>query len=298
MADSARRIREAAVPATVFLVLTCGMMWPQVRHIRDSAVPHQDIYFNMWRLEWLAHALATSPRDLFNGNIFYPEPRTLAFSDAMLVQGVFAAPLIWLGTPPVLVHNIMLLGAIVLSAAAMFALVWYLTGSRGAALLAGTIFAFAPYRFEHIMHMELQWTMWMPLAFLSLHRTIDRARIRDGLATGAAVALQMLSSIYYGVFLATLLPVSGVLLQLGRGRSNVRRSMVALAAGAILAAAVVGPYALPYMHARERVGERPAEQVNVFAARPGDYLVVPRENWLYGRWQMRGEGERRLFPGA
>jgi len=298
MADSARRIREAAVPATVFLVLTCGMMWPQVRHIRDSAVPHQDIYFNMWRLEWLAHALATSPRDLFNGNIFYPEPRTLAFSDAMLVQGVFAAPLIWLGTPPVLVHNIMLLGAIVLSAAAMFALVWYLTGSRGAALLAGTIFAFAPYRFEHIMHMELQWAMWMPLAFLSLHRTIDRARIRDGLATGAAVALQMLSSIYYGVFLATLLPVSGVLLQLGRGRSNVRRSMVALAAGAILAAAVVGPYALPYMHARERVGERPAEQVNVFAARPGDYLVVPRENWLYGRWQMRGEGERRLFPGA
>jgi hypothetical protein len=175
----------------------------------------------------------------------------------------------------VLVHNIMLLGAIVLSAAAMFAFVWYLTSSRGAALLAGTIFAFAPYRFEHIMHMELQWTMWMPLAFLSLHRTIDRARIRDGLATGVAVALQMLSSIYYGVFLATLLPVSAVLLQLGRGRSNFRRSMVALAAGAILAAAVVGPYALPYMHARERVGERPAEQVNVFAARPGDYLVVP-----------------------
>jgi hypothetical protein len=25
---------------------------------------------------------------------------------------------------------------------------------------------------------------------------------------------------------------------------------------------------------------------------------VPQENWLYGRWQERGEGERRLFPGA
>ena len=273
-------------------------MWPQVRHIYDSAILHQDVYFNMWRLEWVAHALANSPRDLFNGNIFYPEPRTLAFSDAMLVQGVIAAPLIWLGTAPVLVHNLMLLGAIVLSSAAMFAFVQYLTGSRGAALLAGTIFAFAPYRFEHIMHMELQWTMWMPLAFLALHRTIDTGRIRYGLATGAAAALQMLSSVYYGIFLATLLSVSGVLLQLGYSRTNVRRAMVPLAAGAMLAVALVALYARPYLHARDRVGERPTAEVRTFAARPADYLIVPRENWLYGRWQTRGEGERRLFPGA
>lgn len=298
MAGSAKRIRQAAVPGALFLVLTCGMMWPQVRHIYDSAIPHQDIYFNMWRLEWVAHAIANSPRDLFNGNIFYPEPRTLAFSDAMLVEGTIAAPLIWLGTAPVLVHNLMLLGAIALSGAAMFGFVRYLTGSRGAALLAGAIFAFAPYRFEHIMHMELQWTIWTPLAFLALHRTIDAGRIRDGLATGAAAALQLLSSVYYGIFLATLLPVSGVLLQIGTSRTNVRRAMVPLAAGAILAVALVAPYARPYLLARERVGDRPAGEVRTFAARPTDYLIVPRENWLYGRWQTRGEMERRLFPGG
>jgi len=298
LADAGRLVRSAALPVALFLLLTCGMMWPQVRHIEDSAVEHQDVYFNMWRLEWIAHALATSPRNLFNGNIFYPEPRTLAFSDAMLVEGVIAAPLIWLGTPPVLVHNLMMLGAMVLSGAAMFALVLYLTGSRGAALLAGTIFAFPPYRFEHIMHMELQWVMWVPLAFLALHRTIDRARLRDGLATGGALALQFLSSIYYGIFLATLLFLSGLLLQWGRRRTNIRRTMIALAAGGIFAVAFVGPYARPYLLARERVGERPTGQIRTFAARPADYLLVPRENWLYGRWQERGEGERRLFPGA
>lgn len=293
-----KRVPRVAVPVALFVVLTCGVMWPQVRHIPDSAVPHYDVYFNMWRLDWVAHALATSPRDLFNGNIFYPEPRTLAFSDAMLVEGVIAAPLIWLGTPPVLVHNLMLYGAMAMSGVAMFALVQYLTGSRGAALLSGVIFAFPPYRFEHIMHMELQWVMWVPLAFLALHRTIDRGRVRDGLATGAAVALQTLSSIYYGIFLATLLPISGVLLQFGRNRPNIRRTMIALAAGAILAVAVIGPYARPYLLARDRVGERPTGQIRTFAARPADYLLVPRENWLYGRWQERGEGERRLFPGA
>jgi hypothetical protein len=295
---SVESIRDKAIAFVAFTVLTCGMMWPQVRHIGDSAVPHQDIYFNMWRLQWIAHALVTSPANLFNANIFYPEPRTLLFSDAMLVQGGIAAPLIWFGIRPVLVHNIMLLGAMVASAVAMFALVQHLTRSRGAALLAGTIFAFAPYRFEHIMHMELQWTMWIPLAFLALHWTFDNGRVRDGLLCGAAIALQMLSSVYYGIFLATLLPIGALLLQIGRPLTTIRRTSVPLAAGAVLAIVVVGIYARPYLLARDRVGERPVEEVRTFAARPVDYLVTLPTNWLYGRWQTRGEMERHLFPGA
>jgi hypothetical protein len=291
-------MRDRVVALVAFTVLTCGMMWPQVRHIGASAVPHQDVYFNMWRLQWIAHALATSPTNLFNANIFYPEPRTLLFSDAMVVQGVIAAPLIWTGVRPVLVHNIMLLGAIVASAAAMFALVHYLTRSRGAALLAGTIFAFAPYRFEHIMHMELQWTMWIPLAFLAVHRTFDNGRVRDGLLCGGAVVLQMLSSVYYGIFLATLLAIGSLLLQIGASWTTIRRAVVPLAAGAVLAVALTGLYARPYLQARDRVGERSAEEVRMFAARPADYLVTLPTNWLYGRWQTRGELERRLFPGA
>ena len=275
------------------------MMWPEVRHISNSAVPHQDIYFNMWRLQWIAHALATSPANLFNGNIFYPEPRTLLFSDALLVEGFTAAPLIWLGVAPVLVHNLMLLGAIVFSAAAMFALVLHLTRSRGAGLLAGIIFGFAPYRFEHIMHMELQWTMWIPLAFLALHRTIEKGRLRYGLATGAALVFQVLSSVYYGIFLAPLLAAGGILLQIGEGWAAARRAILPLAAGAALAVVVTGLYAWPYLHARDRVGERSVEEIRVYAARPADYLVVPPANWLYGRFEQRqGEPERRLFPGA
>jgi hypothetical protein len=298
MNDSVTPIRDTVVALAVFTLLTCGMMWPQVRNIGDSAVPHQDVYFNMWRLHWVAHALATSPANIFNANIFYPEPRALLFSDAMLVQGGIAAPLIWLGVRPVLVHNIMLLGAIVVSAATMFVLVHYLTRSRGAGLLAGAIFAFAPYRYEHIMHMELQWTMWIPLAFLAVHRTLDSGRVRDGLICGGAVVLQMLSSVYYGVFLATLLAFGSLLLQVGKPWPTIRRAVVPLAAGAVLAAALVGIYARPYLLARDRVGERPVDEVRRFAARPADYLVTLPTNWVYGRWQTRGEMERHLFIGA
>ena len=189
----------------LFVLLTAVMTWPQARSFGAEATPHQDVFFNMWRLEWFAHAVRTQPAHLFDANIFYPETRTLALSDAMIVEGAVAAPFLWAGTRPVLVHNLLLFGAIALSGAAMFALTLYLTGSRGAGMLAGIVFAFAPYRFEHLMHMELQWTMWMPLAFLALHRTLDSGRMKYGIAAGACVALQILSSIYYGIFLAALI---------------------------------------------------------------------------------------------
>lgn len=283
----------------VFAVLAAAMTWPQALHLSTHAPQHQDIYFNMWRLAWFAHALATSPSRLFDANIFHPEPRALAFSDAMIVEGAAAAPLLWAGVNPLLVHNILLLAAIALSGAAMYALVRYLTGSRGAGLLAGVVFAFAPYRVEHIMHMELQWTMWMPLAFLSLHRTLDTGRLKYGIATGACIALQMLSSIYYGIFLATLIALASLLLLPRDRQVPFGRAARALVAGAVLAVAISALYAVPYLGAHGKVGDRGLEDVAAFSATPSSYLVATPGNWLYGRAQgTRGRAERRLFPGA
>jgi hypothetical protein len=295
-----RRLRRGPLGAlAVFMLLIVVMMWPQVRHITDRATAHQDVYFNMWRLAWIAHALSSSPSRLLDGNIFYPERRTLTFSDAMLVEGVMAAPLIWMGLKPVLVHNLMMLGAIAVSALGLFMLVHYLTGSRGGALLAGVIFAFAPYRYEHIMHMELQWTMWMPWAFLALHRTLDTGRWRYGIATGLAVTLQMLSSIYYGIFLATLLAFSACLLVIRDRGVPFRRAVTPLVAGAVLAAFVCALYALPYLRTRDEVGERPSAEVVTYSARPASYLAATPTNWLYGGTNLnRGGAERRLFPGT
>ena len=248
-----RAVRWLAVSG-LFALLTVAMTWPQALYLSSRATPHQDVYFNMWRLRWFAHALVTPSAHLFDANIFYPEPRTLALSDAMLVEGIVAAPLVWAGMKPVLMQNLLMLGAIAASGVAMFALARYLTGSRGAGVIAGIVFAFAPYRFEHIMHMELQWTMWMPLAFLALHRTFDTGRWRHGLATGACVALQMLSSIYYGIFLATLIGLGAVLLMARDRNVPLARALAPLAAGAALAAAVSAAYAIPYLRVQDSSG--------------------------------------------
>jgi hypothetical protein len=293
-----RFVQRLAVTG-VFVLLTVVVTWPQARFLGSRATPHQDVYFNMWRLQWFAHALAVSPTHLFDANIFYPQPRTLAYSDAMPLEGIIAAPMEWARLRPVLVHNLMLLGAICASGLAMFALARYLTGSRGAGVLAGIMFAFAPYRFEHFMHMELQWAMWTPLAFLALHRTFDTGKWKYGLATGACIALQMLSSIYYGIFLATLVGLGALLFMLADREAPLSRVARALAAGALLAAAVSAVYAIPYLRVHERVGDRPEHEVAAFSARPSSYLAAPPGNWLYGQTAGPRNGpERRLFPGV
>ena len=289
--------RETLAVTLLFILLTAVMTWPQVRLLATHAREHQDVFFNLWRLKWAAHALGHNPARFFDGNIFYPEPRTMTLSDAMLVEGLIGAPLFWIGLPSVLVHNLLLLAPIVASAVGMFVLVRDLTGSRGGGVLAGIVFAFVPYRFEHYMHMELQWTLWTPWAFWAMHRTIVTGRQRYGLLTGLFIGLQMLSSIYYGLFLGTLLPVCGVVLLLGRSRAQLRPVVGAFAAGAVVAMAMCAVYA-PYLATKDERGGRPENELVTFSARPSSYLVSTPDNVMWGRsFASRGRLERRLFPG-
>ena len=287
--------RFAAI-LVLFTALTVVMTWPQARDVATHASDHWDVYFNMWRLAWFAHALASAPSTIFDGNIFYPERHALTFSDAMVVEGLVAAPLLWAGVRPVLVHNFLLLGGVIVSAAGMFVLVERLTRNRAAAVIAGIIFAFAPYRFDHYMHMELQWTVWVPWALWAVHRTIESGRPMHGLQAGLFVALQMLSSVYYGVFLATLLPLVAGLLLLSLPRSQALRAFRALALGGVAAAIICSLYALPYLAASRQVGRRSADEISKFSAQPRDYLAATPDNRIYGD-VFESPPEHRLFPG-
>jgi hypothetical protein len=282
----------------LFIVLTAAMTWPHVLTLSTRAHGHYDTYFNMWRVGWVAHALATSPSQVLDGNIFFPEPRTLTYSDAMLLEGAVGAVPLWLGMPPVLVNNLLILGAIVASAAGMFVLARYLTGSPAAGIVAATVFAFVPYRFDHYMHMELQWTMWMPWALWALHRTFETQSWKYGAATGLFMGLQVLSSIYYGVFLVLLLGLVAALLllpHLGEPRTLVTTLLPPLVLAPLVAIAICAPYASPYATTQREVKGREEAEIRLFSAVPASYLHVTPLN-------VRGNGpgrpERRLFPGV
>ena len=290
---------SAARAAGLFVILTAVFTWPQVLH--PLSVPDNiDAYFNMWRVAWIAHQLPADPARLFDANIYYPQARTLLFSDAVLLQSLVALPFLKLGVPTVLVTNVLVLAGFVLSGLGMFLLVRDLTGKTAAAVLGGMVFAFAPFRFDHYFHLEMGWAQCMPLAMWMVHKTLTSGRWKHGLLAGLFVALQGYSSVYYLVFLAAALVVTApILIWIAEPRVR-ERAAKSLVAGAVFAAVLLAPYMLAYGRAAAETGGRSREEALLsYAAGPKHYLATTPSSLLYGNttgtW---GQHEKRLFPGV
>ena len=290
--------RHPLLAASLFLiVLTIILTWPQVLYLGSRVAAHYDPLLSIWRLSWIAHVLPRHPQQLVDGNIFAPHVRTLAYSDATLLEGLIAAPWLWMRANPVLVYNLLLLGGIVSSGIAMFVLVRHLTGNADAALVAASVFTLLPYRILHFMHLELQWTMWMPLALWAVHRVFETGAVRYGVLTGALLCLQAISSLYYGAFLGIIVALLAVMLAISGGREP-RRAVVPLGIGAVVALAIVSAYTLPYIANTAVLGVRDPGEVRNFSASLASYVTAPQENWLWGWTAFRFDGdELRLFPG-
>ena len=85
-------------------------------------------------------------------------------------------------------------------------------------MIAAAVFTVAPYRIEHFMHLELQWTVWMPLSIWALHRTFDEGTLKWGALTGLFLWLQFISCVYYGAYLGLIV---------ARARADARRDSAA-----------------------------------------------------------------------
>lgn len=290
--SSVRYLALTAASIAIAILMT----WPLGR-VTDVVIPaSDDVHFSIWRLAWVSHQLPADPRHLFDANIFYPARGTLALSDAMLLVGVLGMPFLHAGISPAIVHNYLVLAAIVSSMVCAFALARRVTGSDPAAWLAAVIFGLAPYRMAHIGHLELQWTMWMPLAMLLLHRLMEKPTVARGLSLGLALAAQAFCSIYYGFFLACYLAAAWlVLMPFEKAKGRIAAATAIAIVPLLVVAVVYGP---PYSATRAQHGERRADEVATYSAVPGDYLRVPPENVLRGRPDSGpAPDERSLFPG-
>ena len=294
-----RRLSGLAGATLAMTALSLFVTWPQALFLSSQLAAHHDAYFSIWRIAWIAHALATSPLTIFDANIFSPATATLAYSDATMLEGLVGAPLLWAGLPPTLVYNLLLLGGFAGSGVAMFVLARHLTARAAPSLVAAAIFTMLPYRIEHFMHLELQWAMFIPRTFWALHRAVESTSWRWGALTGLFLWLQVLACVYYGVFLAITLLVFGPVLVLVTARDRIVRLVPVIGAAIVVAAVLTLPFALPYRAASAELGGRPMTDIARYSATPLNYLATSHLNrvwgWTSDRW---GGSELRLFPGA
>ena len=297
MCEPARR--QTFAVALLFVVLTLVATYPIARAPASYAFfNHADAQLNMWILAWDAHALQHDPLNLFNSNIFFPEKRTLAYSETLIGYAPIFVPILWLRGSPALAFNAVLLFSFAASGFAMFLLTRRLTGRDWPAIVAGIAYAFTPYRFAHIPQIQLESMEWMPLAFLFLHRFLERHRWREAAGLGACVAMQMLCCTYYAFFLIVALGVALPLLLLGERWREALAAVAKLGIVACLTALIVAPVAGEYVHVHRAQGlERSMEEITSKSATAATYLSSPAR--LHQRLWASSQRPPRdyLFPG-
>jgi hypothetical protein len=261
------------IAAAVCLLLTTGHTWP-LATAPHSLARHDnaDVMLNEWILAWIAHQLPRDPLQLFDANIFFPARDSLAFSEPLIVPALIGLPLRVAGASPVLVHNVLVIVGLTLSAFAAYLLVHSWTRDPLASLVSASAFAFNTHVLARTTHIQVLHAYGLPLAVLAADRLVVSHRSRDAIW----VALCLVVLAYTSVYLAVFGIVSVTVAVLMRSRDWVgqwRRALPRFALAASLSAAAVLPLSLPYWRvAHEQGMRRTLESVRDFSATAGAYL--------------------------
>jgi hypothetical protein len=220
-----------ALAGVLLAVLTT---WPLVLHLPSRIAPDLgDPVRTAWQIAWVGHAMLHNPLHLFDANVFYPHPLSLAFSDSLLGYG--PAAFFGSGTVAALVrYNLLFLFAWSLCFLGAYLLARELGLRRLGAAAAGAAFAYAPYRVTEAGHLHVISSGGIPLALFLLlrgYRRESRALVLAGwLVSAWQISLGFTLGLQYSYLLGVLVLL--VLWHWWQGRSNAgaRTSAAALAA--------------------------------------------------------------------
>jgi hypothetical protein len=270
------RLDSAWSAAALYAIAAVLMTWPlaTVLH-REIAWDLGDPLFNAWVLMWTGGQVLqlfsgdwTALHRYWHGNIFWPEPLTIAYSEHLTPEMLQALP-VWAATGNiVLAYNLLFLSTFVLSGLGMYLLVRDLTGRPSAAFLAGLAFAFTPYRISQYSHLQVLSSQWMPFALLGVRRFFESERIGALVGGSAALVAQVLSCGYYLLFFTPFLAAYGCFEMTMRRLWRSARTWRLVALAAVLSALVVWPFAARYLDVRAGgdVGVRGFEETARFSA--------------------------------
>lgn len=294
-----RRIAREALILAAFAALTVCMTWPWALHLKNGVADAGDTYLNAWILWWDYHQTFHAPLHLFDGNIFFPYADTLAFSEHNYGIALLFFPLFALGGRPLTAMSVATLLAIASSGYGAFRLGRTLTGSRGAAWIAGIAFAFVPFRFMHLTHVNYMFTPWIPLALEALVLLARKPSRGRAAWFGAAFFLNGLTCIHW--FVLTLVPYATTAVIAGLRSPEPRRFFrraIAAVAGALL---LLAPFLVPYARVARRFGfVRSADDARAYSAEWIHWLTPPDNLRMWRNIQVGDPTfpwERCLFPG-
>ena len=303
--------REILLVAFGALVLVLISHWPLPAHM-SSAFSRDlgDPIVQAWQVAWGGQALATQPFSYFQANMFWPLPDSLAFSDALV--GYAPTGLIGEGVRATTFrYNALFLFSYWLAFMGAYLLARELGVKWWAAVVAGTAFAFAPWRLEQDGHLHILSSGGIPLSLYLLVRGYRRDCPWSVLAGWLVAAWQVSLGFSLGLQLGYLVGVIGfgallIWVQEKSPRWFSKRVMVATIAGLAITLVTAVTLALPYMRVLDNHPEAQRSAIGLAEASPPAqaFLAASPNNMVWGdatsgirEAHLTSTAEQSLFPG-
>ncbi|MEI7771409.1 MAG: hypothetical protein WCI67_15570, partial [Chloroflexales bacterium] len=228
-----------------YLALGVVFTWPLALHLGDGVIQKGglpvDAGQGVWNLWWARAALLRGQNPFATAYLFYPLRIDLFFQTLSLPNAIMVAPVL-LALGPVAAFNTVALLSFGLGGYFMYRIARALVDDRAAALLAGFVFACAPYHTQRLWSgpMELIAVHWLPIYVLLLMRALARPSVPRLLAAALALLVATLASQYYGLYAAVYTAGHGLLAAALAPRGARLRALGAAAAvGALWAAGLL-----------------------------------------------------------
>jgi hypothetical protein len=292
-------MRELALVAT-FLGLSILYTWPLAIRLTTATSDLGDPLLNAWILDWVSRTLVHHPLALFQAPMFHPAKFPLAFSENMIGIALVVMPFRLAGVPALAVHNLAILLGFATSGYTACVLGRTLTRSTGAGVIAGILYAFVPFRFDHLPQVQIVWSAWLPLLLAALVVWWREPSRRHAAIIAACLVANGLGNIHWLIFGTTAAGLTMLLLLVLAGDAKPRRAWFELGVAFIVSGVAMLPVLWPYRVVSKLYGMRRGPgAVMLSSAEWHDWLNAASRSRLYG-WAVDPQlasPERALFPG-
>jgi len=280
-----------------YLALTLLFLRPAAMVLGTHIAPDPyDPVFNLVVLKWGIHKMHTGLHGFWNMPFFFPAQQVTTYSDHLLGPAAFATLFTAVVPNPLAAFNVLFLGSFVLCGFNT----WFVLRRSGlgtaASFLGGCLFAFSPFRWSQLPHLQVLLMQWIPVTLWSWDRLLGGPTWGRASVFFLFYVLHVTGGSYLGYMIH--FPLLVLLLFRVPGLWPRRRAAlrillpVGLACGLVLA----GLY-LPYLRAAVH-HERTLGEIQEFGASVVSFLTPAYYNLYADLWpNVLKRPENALFPG-
>ncbi len=271
-------------PALVYFVGFVMLTYPLITHFpQNFMASSEDAYQNTWSLWWFQQAIDNDEIDLWHASkLFYPQGVSLYGHALSPLNGAIAYSLQkvlpWNQT-----YNILIILTFVLSGLSLFHLAYYLSKSWLSSLIAGGLFTFSTYHFQHTSgHLEMASMQWPAFFLLCFNWLLDSPTWRKAALAALLFSFTLFNTPYHFLYsvISGIILVFSYLLHNKNHSNRIRKILSSLVVFTGFSMLILGSTILDYLKNNSTESFIKVHKATEYSAELLNYFVPPSNRFM------------------